>query len=193
MNQGRRRRAERYHAPVQQAPEERFRAEHVPPEEASASFQEQPSWQQTQVWEDEPYEPQSVDGDARFEEHQRMPQVIATDRTICLSCTLAALTGLSGLFLFFAEEESSAIRHFAVQSMALSICLALCGLAASVVGATLGSIPLMGFVIRVLCWLAFAGAGAGCLALRVRMMLMGWRGVSFTVPVIGTWMERRLM
>ncbi|MGN0764372.1 MAG: hypothetical protein ACI4MK_13325, partial [Aristaeellaceae bacterium] len=46
-------------------------------------------------------------------------EIIATNRTVRLTCMLAAMMGLLGLFLCFAEDRSRAIRHFAGQSAAL--------------------------------------------------------------------------
>lgn len=113
------------------------------------------------------------------------PEVIATNGTVKLTCTLAAFCSLMALFLVFADKRSRAIRHFSVQSLGIAAAHVL-GIAALVlIGALLGGIPFLGFLISILCWLLYAALFVICITLRVRLMLAAYRGVRFTLPLIG--------
>lgn len=118
------------------------------------------------------------------------PQVIATNSTVRLTCTLASMMGLFGLFLCFAEKKSNAIRHFARQSAGLMIAHLVCGLILFLIGTLLGAIPLMGFLIHLVCWLCYIAVFITMLCMKVRMMLFAWRGWRFTLPVIGKKLEK---
>lgn len=217
MNQGRRRRSQdayaAYRRPeAQPSPEWADQpaewAEQAPapeqsgwaPPEETAGWTPQPeeaqpperSWNAETVWDDEPMTPQ-YDNETYFVPEEQMRQVIATNRAIRLSCTLAAMSGLFALFLCFAERESDAIRRYAVQSVAVLGMNLICGLIALLIGLSLGSIPLMGFVISLLCWLIFIGCTLVMIVVRVRMMLYAWRGLYFRLPLIGTWLEHKFM
>lgn len=116
-------------------------------------------------------------------------EVIATNRTVCLTCTLSAMMGLFALFLCFAEKRSRAIRHFSVQSAGLSFCHVMAGAALLLVGSLLGMIPILGFLIRLVCWLAYIAILMVTVFLRVKMMMAAWHGVKFVLPVVGHRLE----
>ncbi len=118
------------------------------------------------------------------------PQIIATNSTVRLTCTLASMMSLFGLFLCFAEKKSNAIRHFARQSAGLLIAHAVCALILFTVGSLLGAIPLMGFLINLVCWLCYIAVLIAAVCMKVRMMLYAWRGWRFTLPVIGKRLEK---
>ena len=65
-------------------------------------------------YEEVPQEP--YDDETPVEE----PEVIATNGTVKLTCTLAAFCSLLALFFAFADKRSRAIHHFSVQSLGLA-------------------------------------------------------------------------
>lgn len=113
------------------------------------------------------------------------PEVIATNGTVKLTCTLAAFCSLLGLFFAFADKRSRAIHHFAVQSLGLAAVHILGAAALVFVGGLLGAIPFLGFLIVILCWLLYFALLLVCVVLRVRMMLAAYEGIRFTLPLIG--------
>lgn len=144
-------------------------------------------WQE-EAFEDEPY----YDMEPVEEEPYREPvsEIIATNRMVLLTCTLAAMLPPFALFLFFAERKSRAIRHFSLQSIALSACNIALILALLLVNAIFGAIPYLGFLVSLISWIVYICAGIVMLILRIRMMLFAWRGVRFALPFIGRWVER---
>lgn len=138
--------------------------------------QPEPGW-------DEPYQP--------YDEPEPAPtEIIATNRVVCLSATLAAMCSLFGLFLLFAEKKSRAIRLFAVQSVGLSACHLILGAAALLVGLITGAVPYIGFLMNLVCWIVYLAGVVVMLCLRVRMMLCAWQGIRYGLPVIGRWLEK---
>lgn len=149
------------------------------------------SWDENTVWDDEPVEA-SYDEEAHFVPDHARREVIATNRTIRLICTFASLSGLFAIFLCFAEKESRAIRRYSYQSAALSGITWMMALVLMVLGVTVGSIPLMGFVVTLLCWLMMIAFLVVVVVFRIRMMLFAWNGFAFRLPVIDVWVEKRL-
>lgn len=135
----------------------------------------------------EGYEEESRRGAFQEEEAQ---QVIATNSTVKLTCTLAAMMSLFALFLCFAEKKSNAIRHFSRQSVGLAAAHLALALALALLGTLLGVIPFLGFLVNLVCWLCYIAVAIVAVFLRVRMMLYAWRGLKFTLPVIGRRLER---
>lgn len=120
----------------------------------------------------------------------RTVEQLAVDRVVRLAATLASMCSLFALFLLFQERRSRALRHYAVQSVALAaLNLTVGGLAAVVIWIT-GAIPVLGFVIKLACLLIYCGAAAALLLLRVRLMSFAWGGYRWDVPVIGEWLQR---
>lgn len=135
----------------------------------------------------EGYEEESRRGAFQEEEAQ---QVIATNSTVKLTCTLAAMMSLFALFLCFAEKKSNAIRHFSRQSVGLAAAHLALALVLALLGTLLGVIPFLGFLVNLVCWLCYIAVAIVAVFLRVRMMLYAWRGLKFTLPVIGRRLER---
>ena len=124
--------------------------------------------------------------------HTVEPELIATNNTVKLTCTLAAMMSLFALFLCFAEKESRAIRTYSVQSVALAAAHLAAAAGLGVIGALLGGIPLLGFLIVLVCWIVYIAVLVAVCAVRVRMMLAAWRGYRFDLPLIGKAVERFL-
>lgn len=144
-------------------------------------------WQE-ETFEDEPY----YDMDPVEEEPHREPvsEIIATNRMVLLTCTLAAMMSPFALFLLFAEKKSRAIRHFSFQSVALSAGNIALAVVLLLVNAIFGGIPYLGFLINLILWIVYICAAIIMLALRIRMMFCAWRGIRFSLPFIGRWAER---
>ena len=124
-------------------------------------------------------------GPEAYDEPPLAREIIATNRTVLLTCTLAAMISLFGLFLCFAEKRSRAIRHFAGQSAALLGMHAVLALAICALGSLLGSLPLIGIVLRGLCLVVYLAALLVIIVLRIRMMFFAYQGIRFTLPVVG--------
>ena len=170
---------------------------------------EQPSWQQP-AWEDAPQEPyypgdeppyeepydEAPYDEAPYDEPERptrvrpQPEVIATNTAIRLTCTLCAMCGLLAVFMCWAEKESRAIRHFAVQSTAVMALHAFGALLLFLVSGLLGGIPFLGFLLTMVCWLVYFALLVVIVVVRARMMLHAWRGIRFTLPGLWRMLER---
>ena len=139
--------------------------------------------------EPEPDEPEFYD-ELPMDEDEDEPKVIATNRTVKLTCTLASFFSLLGLFYAFAEKDSRAIRHCAVQSAALGAAHVAGALLLLLFGSLLSMIPLLGFVMTVIFWVLYAAMTAACIMLRVQLMTAAHEGVYHELPMIGEWLER---
>lgn len=131
---------------------------------------------------DEPFQP--------YDEPEQPREIIATNRVVCLTATLAALCSLFALFLIFAEKKSRAIRLYAVQSAGLSACHLILAAALLAVGLIMGAVPYVGFLMNLVCWIVYLAALVVMVCLRVRMMQCAYAGVHYGLPVIGRWLER---
>ncbi|MGN0745338.1 MAG: hypothetical protein ACI4ML_01545 [Aristaeellaceae bacterium] len=131
-------------------------------------------------------------GPEGYDEPPLAREIIATNRTVRLTCMLAAMMGLLGLFLCFAEDRSRAIRHFAGQSAALLAVHAVLALLLYALGSLLGSLPLIGLVLRGLCLVVYLAALLVIIVLRIRMMFFAYRGVRLTLPLVGEAISRRM-
>ena len=139
---------------------------------------------------DEPaYDDQAYGPDA-YDEPPLAREIIATNRTVLLTCTLAAMISLFGLFLCFAEKRSRAIRHFAGQSAALLAVHAVLALILFALGSLLGSLPLIGILLRGLCLVVYLAVLLVIIVLRIRMMFFAYQGIRFTLPVVGEQVSR---
>lgn len=156
-------------------------------EHRNGSRQARLPWQE-EAFEDEPYYDMEPVEEEPYRE--RVNEIIATNRTVLLTCTLAAMMPLFALFLLFAEKKSRAIRHFSMQSVALSACHAAVAAVILLVCTLFGVIPYLGFLMNLVGWIAYICAVLMMLVVRVRMMLFAWRGVRFFLPFIGKWAER---
>ena len=121
---------------------------------------------------------------------QEEAEVIATNGTVKLTCTLAAMLGLFALFLCFAEKRSPAIRRYSVQSTAISAAHLIAGLVLLTAGSVVGLIPILGFLVKLVCWLVYIAALIAMLVVRVRMMLAAYQGIRFDLPLVGSSLNR---
>lgn len=158
-------------------------------------YEEQPPYDGYDPPYEEPYDESYDDGYGpdrarRHSLEEEPPQVIATNSTVKLTCTLAAMMSLFALFLCFAEKKSNAIRHFSRQSVGLAAVHLALAAVLLVVSTLLGVIPFLGFLVNLVCWLVYIAVLIAAVWLRVRMMLFAWRGLKFTLPVIGKRLER---
>ena len=126
---------------------------------------------------DEPAYDDPAYGPEGYDEPPLAREIIATNRTVLLTCTLAAMISLFGLFLCFAEKRSRAIRHFAGQSAALMGIHALLALILFALASLLGSLPLIGIVLRGLCLVVYLAALLVIIVLRIRMMFFAYQGI----------------
>lgn len=74
--------------------------------------------------------------------------------------------------------------------MGLTLCHAVVGIVLLVVNAVFGGIPFLGFLLNLVIWIVYIAAVIVMLILRIRMMFLAWRGVKFTLPLVGTMLER---
>ena len=165
---------------------------------------QQPSWQKTvDEWlppEDEA-QPESragrygeeapgEDDEDPYEDPEPVPrEIIATNRTIRLSSTLAASCGPFALFLLFVEHESRAIRRFSIQSVGLSALHLLSALIMGILGAATAAAPVIGTALNVFCWMVYLCSALTCLILRIRLMAAAWQGFASRLPLIGKWTD----
>lgn len=139
---------------------------------------------------DEPAYDDPAYGPDAYDEPPLAREIIATNRTVLLTGTLAAMISFFGLFLCFAEKRSRAIRHFAGQSAALMGIHALLALVLFALASLLGSLPLIGLVLRGLCLVVYLAALMVIIVLRIRMMFYAYQGIRFTLPVVGERVSR---
>ena len=120
----------------------------------------------------------------------KAPEIISTSQAINLTCTLASLSLLFGLFLCFADQKSHAVRRYAVQSVGLGALHVGLGLVCLLLSAILGWVPVVGYLFVILLVVVFLAAGVVVLVLRVRLMLHAYRGEAYVLPVIGEKLRR---
>ena len=147
-------------------------------EEQTAWEEEQDAYEQAQA----PYEPEEQSEAPRWQpkpygrgEHGG---IISTNLTINLICTLGAMSGPFGLFLYFADKRSQAVRRYAVQSSALFFVYVVVAILCYVLGALLGVIPILGGIFK-------AAVTIADIVARVKMMLHAYAGEAYVLPVIG--------
>ena len=138
----------------------------------------------------QPVEPAREEMKSGAGESPTAGEIIATNGTVKLTCTLAAMMSVFALFLCFAEKHSPAIRRFSLQSVALAAGHLLTGLVLAVVGSLLGFIPILGFLVTLVCWLVYIAVLIAVLVVRVRMMLAAYRGEKFRLPLLDSSIER---
>lgn len=141
---------------------------------------------------DDPQDGLPYEEDPFFEEpiHEPQVEIIATNTAVRLTCTLCAMCGLLAAFMCWAEKESRAIRHFALQSVAVTALHLLIGLLLLAVANLLGGVPFLGFMVTMVCWLCYIALLIALLVVRARMMLHAWRGVRFRLPGLWRALER---
>ena len=163
----------------------------------------QPGWEEPQQaygYEEQPYDDAPYEepyDEAAYEEiperptrARPQPEVIATNTAVRLTCTLCAMCGLLAIFMCWAEKESRAIRHFAVQSAAVTGLHILCALVLLLISGLMGGIPFLGFLLTMVCWLCYIAVLIVVVVIRARMMLHAWRGIRFMIPGLWRTLER---
>lgn len=176
------------------------RVRKAPPVWQQQRYEEEPYYEQTPPYEEPPYEDAPYE-EAPYEEPYYgeperatrvppQPEVIATNTAIRLTCTLCAMIGLLAVFMCWAEKESRAIRHFAVQSAAVTGLHLFCALLLFLISGLLGGIPFLGFLLTMVCWLSYIALLVVIVVVRARMMLHAWRGIRFTIPGLWRTLER---
>lgn len=119
-------------------------------------------------------------------------EVLATNRTVCLSATLASLSCLFAVFLLWSEKDSCAIRRFSIQSVALRVVNLLSGVTLWLIGFIFGFIPILGFLVALLCWIVYFAMVVWLLIQRAKLMQMAWRGLRYELPIIQPRLRRWL-
>ena len=168
-------------------------AEEAPPYEEAPYEEppyEEPYEEPSQEPYEEPYDEPYDGGPERATRVPPQPEVIATNTAVRLTCTLCAMCGLLTIFMCWAEKESRAIRHFAVQSAAVTGLHLFCALMLFLISGLLGGIPFLGFLLTMVCWLVYIALLVAILVVRARMMLHAWRGVRFMIPGLWRTLER---
>lgn len=110
--------------------------------------------------------------------------LLATNTGVRLACTMAAMLSPFAIFLCWAEKESLVIRRFAVQSAALLALHLLGGAVLGIVSLIVGSIPYLGFLIKLLGWLVYISIAVVVLVLRIKLMERAWHGRKFDLPLL---------
>lgn len=113
------------------------------------------------------------------------PDVISTSQAINLTATLASMSTLFAIFLLFADQRSRAVRRFSVQSAGLGIIHIAIGVLCWLISTLLSLIPLLGYILVLIMTLLFLAVTAMVIIQRVRMMYHAYRGIAFTLPLIG--------
>ena len=93
------------------------------------------------------------------------------------------------ILTFLPEEnqpllESRVIRRFAVQSTALAGLHLLGGAILGVISLLVGSVPYLGFLMRLLGWLIYIAVALISLLLRFKLMEHAWHGRRFALPLV---------
>lgn len=148
---------------------------------------------------EEAYQPQPQREEEPFEEelYERKPtkrknrgEVVSTNQSINLTCTLAALMGPFALFLYFADQRSKAVRRMSVQSTALFFTEVAAFIVLWFLGAIFSVIPVLGVIIKVIIWLVAIGLIIITVFLKVQMMMRAYRGEAYELPLVGNHLRR---
>lgn len=119
-----------------------------------------------------------------------VPEVISTSQAINLTSTIAACSTLAALFLCFADQRSRAVRRFSVQSVGLGVLHLAAGMLCWLLGAILGWIPIVGYLLYLLTLIVIFAVSALAVVLRVKLMLHAYRGEAYVLPAIGEALRR---
>ena len=145
-------------------------------------------------YERQTFEPLPVETDKHFKEEpatsEAAGELVSTNQAVNLTCTLAALSALFALFLYFNDHRSRAVRRMSVQSMGLMAAYALMAAALIACQAFFGLIPIVGVVMGLILWITLVALSLGVVYLKVQMMKQGYQGYAYQLPVIGRWLRR---
>lgn len=117
-------------------------------------------------------------------------EVLATNTGVHLACTMAAMFSPFAAFLCWAEQESTVIRRFAVQSAVLLIVHVASAAALAGVGLLCSGVPYLNFLISLICWLVYIALLIVLIFLRLRLMKSAWQGRRFRLPLIEGMIEK---
>ena len=120
----------------------------------------------------------------------RQGEVVSTNQSINLTCTLAAFMGVFALFLYFADERSVAVRRVSVQSIALLIAEVAITLGLWVLGVIFSVIPILGTIMSIILWLAFIAMVVVAIFLKYQLMFNAYRGRAYVLPIVGEQIRR---
>lgn len=123
-------------------------------------------------------------------EASAQPCVIATNTGVRLTCTMAAMIGLFAAFLVWTEKESRVIRRYAVQSAALTAVHLLTAVILVTAGAVCGSVPYLGLLVSLVCWLLYIAIVIILIYLRIKLMENAWHGRGYSLPVLERMIRR---
>lgn len=118
------------------------------------------------------------------------PHVIATNTGVRLACTLAAMMGLFGAFLAWTEKESRVIRRYAVQSASLTAVHLGMGMGLLLIGMLCGSVPYLGLLVSLICWLMYVAMLIILVYLRIKLMENAWHGRGYALPLLERMIRR---
>lgn len=162
------------------------------PEEEAPQQEEQTAWEEEQEAYEQAQAPYEIEEQPEAPRWQPKPYgrsehggIISTNLTINLICTLGAMCGPFGLFLYFADKRSQAVRRYAVQSSALFFVYVIVAILCYVLGAVLGVIPILGGIFKAIFNLIWAAVTIVDIVARVKMMLHAYAGEAYVLPVIG--------
>lgn len=148
-------------------------------------YQGNTGYQEYQEQEEEPEVEQ-----APKRRRQGQGEVVSTNQSINLTCTLAAFLGLFGLFLYFADQRSKAVRRMSVQSSALFIAEIALSIVLWVIGILFSVIPILGTIMNIVLWLIFIAMIITAVFLKYQMMIHAYRGEAYVLPIIGDKLRR---
>lgn len=140
--------------------------------------------EQQEIYEDA-YE-ENYDEDQRYEDlDEHEPELIATSHSIRLTCTLAALSSVFALFLYFADKESRAVRRTAVQSVALGAVFLAVSLIIMLINLLFSFIPIIKIVVGLALTVIHIAAAVVFLIQKLRLMFNAYRGYAYILPGVG--------
>ena len=124
------------------------------------------------------------------ESHEPQSELVSTNQAINLTCTLAALSSLFALFLYFNDHRSRAVRRISVQSLGLMAAYVAASVAIVACQMFFGMIPIVGVVMGLILWVTLVALSLGVIYLKVQMMKQGYQGYAYQLPLIGGWLRR---
>lgn len=98
-----------------------------------------------------------------------------------------ALGPVTGIVLLVVEPEDRFVRFHAAQSVVVSAAISVGAVALSLATAVLAVIPVLGWLVAALLYVAF---GAATLGLWVWLMVQAYQRREWEVPGVGAWVRR---
>lgn len=130
---------------------------------------------------EEPYKQFRKDNDEFTDE----PDIIATSHSVCLACTLAALSSLFALFLYFSDKKSNAVRRISVQSIGAGAFFLVFLVMLYFVNLLFSLLPVVNIIMSIVL-MGIQILSAICFALtKIRLMYNAYNGFAYTIPLFG--------